>query len=344
MPQDPSILLIPAGAQFLTTPDGTTAPDVAGAPVDLTGVPLTAAPDYATLTGSVATIGGFLSPFLNVETLIPEPEISLGSIPPGVAGKRLQLVGAQEGNVGEITGPGANPGEFILEGLANLTGMSDAIFIEIAGAANPTNNGVFLIASITSNTIAVIINAAAVAEAGLSWRRLDLNGEPLPVTTNTGNAGIFDIYSVSAFGASVVNLDGMGADQWSGDILWNVLPALTDFAPGDPITFIAEQQAIPLNINTPTSGPARFANYTATQQPVGGPPLNPTPVNAGGGNQSAGVSGPSGVGAVVSNDAQNPQRFELSAAIPNNSLGMSQTMQSAPTPTNLGRMVVVRSP
>jgi hypothetical protein len=64
--------------------------------------------------------------------------------------------------------------------------------------------------------------------------------------------------------------------------------------------------------------------------------VNPVPQNAGGGNQAAGPSAPSGVGTVGDNNPQNPVRQILSAAIPDNSAGQSQVMQSGPTARNLG--------
>lgn len=265
MSQDPNILVTVTGPQFLTAPDGTTAPDVAGDPVDLTGVPLTVAPSYAEFTGDVATIDGAAFGLLGVGNLLP------GNLTPNLAGKRLSLVGAQEGNAAGVTH--AFPA--IVAGVVNMTDADVGRFFVVKGAVNPGNNGVFPITQVVSATVIIIDNPAAVVEAPLTWRRSDFfNGFPSPVDTNTGNAGIFDIgvapippVPVTPTTIAVVDAAGMFPDAWSGEILWQVLPALTDFPAGDPLTYIAEQPAIPLNIVT-DSGPQRFGDYDPTLPPL----------------------------------------------------------------------------
>jgi hypothetical protein len=95
MPQDPSVLTIPGGAQFLTAPDGTMAPTetnifVLGHLVDLTGKPIKAAPNRTGSNAAIAAIGPTVLPppvgalalnqiyvtgLYNLDTLLPGPNI-----------------------------------------------------------------------------------------------------------------------------------------------------------------------------------------------------------------------------------------------------------------------------
>jgi len=336
MAQDPSILVQPTGTPFLTAPDGTTAPDVAGDPVDLTGVPLTVAPSYAGDTGRAAVIDAFGFGILFVKNLLP------GNLGPELVGKRLELIGAQEGDSATITVALS----IFVTGLANMTNDDVGRFLVVKGAVNPGNNGVFLITEVANDTSITILNPAAVAETPISWRRSDFfTGIPSRVAVNTGNAGIFDIGAVpDPVSLDVFDADGMAADQWSGEIVWHVLPALADFPAGDPLTIIAEE-GLPLNVISTTPGPATFGDYDPILPPeIGQETVNPAPVNAGGGNEDPGPLQASGVGTPVVNDEQNPPRFQLSAEIPNNPEGIAQVMQSPPKTTNYGVFIAVKSP
>jgi hypothetical protein len=91
-PLDPTFQ--PSGPPFLTAPDGTTAPDQGGTEVDVTGVPLTVAPQSnAVQTGAHATILAFGAGVLTVG--------GLTSISPASVGRLLTLAAAANaGNVG----------------------------------------------------------------------------------------------------------------------------------------------------------------------------------------------------------------------------------------------------
>lgn len=159
------------------------------------------------------------------------------------------------------------------------------------------------------------------------------------------NNGTYEILSVASDTILVSEahpLAGTGPDSNNYSIAWFVTPAPNQFNPGDPLSYIARQNT-PLNIMSPTSGPATFGAYDPILGTVDGQDsVNPAPQNAGGGNQSSTVE-KTGFGTPTTNDEQNPTRLELSALIPNNPEGLAQTMQSAPKPTNLGKFIAVKA-
>jgi hypothetical protein len=336
MTQNPDILVIPGGAQFLTAPDGTTSPDVAGLPVDLTGVPLTAARSYVDFHGAAAQPFFFAAGVLSLANLLP------GNLTPDMVGKRMSLVGAQEGFAATVSPLGP---DFLVTGLVNIVPSDAGRFLVIKGSA--FNDGVFQIKLVVSPTSVVIASAFGAFEVGVSWRRSSFpSGAPTPVDVNTGNAGIFDITAAGVSLASLSNPAGHVPDQWQFEIEWQVLPALADFPAGDPITNVAERQYIPLNVVTPAPGPARFGDYDPRLPPLvtnqKGDVFSKAQV-AGAGDPT--VVGTGGVGSRVDfTDPQQPVRFTPSAAIPNMPDGQAQVMTDGPAVTQLGRFVAVPDP
>lgn len=69
MPQDPSILTIPDGPPFFTAPDGTKAP-LFGGEADLTGLPITAAPNRTGNKGLITDVGPSVLPPLLADEII----------------------------------------------------------------------------------------------------------------------------------------------------------------------------------------------------------------------------------------------------------------------------------
>jgi hypothetical protein len=340
MPQNPDILVQITGPQFLTAPDGTTAPDVAGTPVDLTGVPLTVAPSFALQTGDAASILVSVPGSMTVSGLS-------GNMVPSDAGRRMRIEGAMEGDaaaVFAVTFPSA-----LVAGLMDITTADIGRKLVILNAANPGNNGTFVISAILSPTALFITNPAAVPLDGpIDWKIIPRSTADPGRDTNTGNDGIFTITSVLD-PATVILANPLALaapDAFSGSIQWQELPALTDFPPGDPLTNVALRQYIPLNINAPTPGPATFGDYVAELEPVvlnDSAGLFSAPQDAGASDPE--VPGTGGAGTLV--DFTNPQapvRFELNAEIPNMPDGQSQVMQGGPQVTQLGGFVAISDP
>jgi len=252
MTQNPNILVTPMGPQYLTAPDGTTAPNVAGAPVDLTGVPLTVASSFAAQKGLNATIAAFALPTLTVTGLS-------GNMSPADVGRRLVLFGAQEGNTAG-TGVFVSPLLFV----TGLTGMSAADVgkkLVLANMTSPANNGSFVISSVIDATVVRIINVFGVAgDANTGqWKRSPVGLQ--------GNNGTFPITSIlDAVTAKVTNAAGMFPDAFSGFILWQEIPGLTDFPPGDPLSVIAARD-LDLNVNA-LQGAQRFGDFNPILPPL----------------------------------------------------------------------------
>lgn len=324
MTQNPNIIVTPMGPQYLTAPDGTTAPDVAGTPVDLTGVPLTVAPSFAAQKGLNATITAFAAGTLTVSGLS-------GNMSPADVGRRLVLLGAQEGNTA-----GTGVATFV----TGLTGMSAADVgkrLVLANMVSPANNGSFVISQVIDPTVVRIINPAFVAgDANTGqWKR-----SPVGIQ---GNNGRFSITAfVDAVTVKVANAAGMFPDAFSGNILWQEIPGLTDFPPGDPLSVIAARD-LELNVNA-LQGPPGFGDFDPILPPeIGAGSVNPVPMNTGAGDPS--VSPPPGsLGPVSTNDPQAPVRTVLSATIPNMPDGQAQVMTDGPAVVQLGVVQVVQDP
>lgn len=345
MPQNPDIIVQITGPQFLTAPDGTTAPDVAGTPVDLTGVPLTVAPSFALQTGDSATIIASVPGAMTVSGLS-------GNMVASDAGRRMRIEGAMEGNAASVSL--VVPPNAIIDGLMNLTVDDVGRKIVIDNAANAANNGTFPITVVNAMLgIANIINPLAVPgdlglPPGIQWKIIPSNAEDAGRQTDTGNDGTYTITTVvDPITVILANPNALATpDPFSGSIHWQELPALTDFPPGDPLTNVALRQYIPLNINAPAPGPATFGDYVAELDPVvlnDSDGLFSAPQDAGADDPA--VPGTGGVGTLV--DFTNPQapvRFELNSEIPNMPDGQSQVMQGGPQVTQLGGFVAISDP
>ena len=336
---NPGILVAPSGPQFLTTPDGQTAPDVAGNPVDLTGVPLTVAPSYAFDVGTGASISAStVGVDMTVTNLTP------GNLTADLVGKRMRIEGAMEGDVGQVafvTSPVALVGGLVgissadlgrsfqvagsVEGslavattpgpvvtITGLTGMSLSDVgksITFTGV-NPLNNGTFVIAAFISPASVDVTNPVGVIDPGfMDWYvtpgnngEFDIVGandgiptfafienpsaRPGPATlkwrivpqiatdtgrnVDAGNDGTYSILTVvDPITVVLTNPNALAIpDPFNLDIDWAVLPALTDFPPGDPLSYIARLQIPDLNVNQPAPGPATFGDYNPTLPPL----------------------------------------------------------------------------
>lgn len=258
MSNNPDIITFPGGAQFLTAPDGTTAPDVAGDPVDLTGVPLTVAPSFAFQKGDNAAITAFAAGVLTVSGL-------LGNMTQEDVGRDLMLTMAQQGTAAifNIAFPLVSFFDFSATFDESMVGKN----IEIKGSTPGSNNGLYLItevsgpATLTATRLGPVFADASV----LSWRIV--NDNALQGPNFGGNSGVFPIIAVlDPITVQVTNPNGLFPDAFSGGIVWNEVPSQTDFPPGDPLTYLAEL-ATPFNINTVSPGPGTFADYDPTVPP-----------------------------------------------------------------------------
>lgn len=255
MTQNPNILVTPMGPQYLTAPDGTTTPDVAGAPVDLTGVPLTVAPSYLAQRGLNATITAFSAGTLTVSGLS-------GNMGPADVGRRLELLGAQEGN---MAGTGVFVAPFFLpvSGLTGMRAVDVGKKLVLQGMTTPANNSLsgFEILSVVTDSVVIVKNMAGVTgDANIGkWKRIP--------TGNQGNNGKFPITAVvNGTTVKVTNAAGMSPDTFSGNILWQEIPGLADFPPGDPLSAIAARD-LELNVNA-LQGAQRFGDFVAEQPPL----------------------------------------------------------------------------
>lgn len=225
MPQDPSVLIIPGGAQFLTAPDGTlvpTQPNIfngqPGVLKDVTGIPLTAAPNRSGVNAVIAAV-------------FPTP--------PAVGPNQVLVTGLYNINADDAVAPNA---------VLILTNTQKTIF-----PPSQPNTGIYLIDSVIDAST-VIATKAFVPPLPPP---LDIGPTLTPPTT------VIDIAN--------------------GNINWAVVKQ-DQFAQGDPLTYLAQLAGafglVPVggdgggstpswfNIATPASGPAKFANYDPTVQPV----------------------------------------------------------------------------
>lgn len=225
------------GPQYLTAPDGTKVPDQGGTLRDVTGIPLTAAPES-------------------------------NGIQSGDNGHILAQVGT-------LTTVG---------GLTNMTASSVGRDLLINGNL-AVNRGIFPIAVVVNSTTVKVTNAAGVfpdthagttasitaassgnvAVSGVTVSPADIGGEmTLSGCATTENNGTFPILTEALGTLAIIgNPAGVAPDANNGAIVWSVVERpffwqefarLSDFAPGDPLTYVAEQ-IIPLNVVNPTLGP-----------------------------------------------------------------------------------------
>lgn len=228
------------GKPFLTVSDGTTAPDNAGDAVDLTGVPITVAPQTnAVQSGVSATISAFGASLLTVD--------GLHDMAPESVGRLLTLF---------ATAPG-NRGTFPIAAVLSKTSVQ----VTDAGGQFPDVN---------SGTTATISAFATnfVTLTGLSDILPEYLGRELTVSgcATVGNNGTFEIIAVLSDTSLVVfNTAGAFPDANSGAITWVTdsvpfrwVEALDPnaFPPGDPLSYLVEQ-ATPFINDQKTFGPAR---------------------------------------------------------------------------------------
>lgn len=245
MPQDPSVLIIPGGAQFLTVPDALpgnstfsrapTQESIFGQPVevDFTGKPILAAPNRAGNAVTFAAIGVFAFPS-PVPGIARNPAPPYDLMPSSLAALALNQV--------------------LLTGLYNVS--QDDVF-------NP--------------------NPAATENSTLILNGTQLNQfAPLPNVPNSGFYKIIlfidknTIIAEKVFpippNAIAIQPPPAPPDLANGKVGWSIFRdninfESVQFAEGDPLTYFAKLAA-PFNIVSPASGPARFANYDPTVQPV----------------------------------------------------------------------------
>lgn len=233
---DPTFQLM--GPQYLTAPDGTMVPDQGGIPRDVTGLPLTVAPESnATQTGDNGHILAQTGPLTTVG---------------GLTNMTASSVGRQLFISGNLA---VNQGFFPIAAVLNTTTVQ---VTNPAGVFPDTHNG----------TTAVIdaVTDGDVAVSGVAVGPEDVGGQmTLSGCATPANNGTFPILSQGLGIVAVLqNPAGVFPDANSGAITWEVverpffwieIERLTDFAPGDPLSYCAEQ-VIPLNVVNPTPGGA----------------------------------------------------------------------------------------
>jgi len=282
------------GAPFLTGPDGVTAPDQGGNEIDLTGVPLTVAPaSNALQAGDSATITAFAGVLLTVA--------GLTGMAAGSVGRSLTLNGSNPGN----------RGTFPIAAFVSPTSVK----VTDAGGVFPDQN-----TGIAATISAFLLNVVTVT--GLTGIQATDVGRSLSLlgSANPGNDGTFTILAVvDATSVKISNPAGVFPDANSGAIGWNedIIPLAwseaidpTAFAPGDPLTFLADQLT-PFNYMEQTFGPATGGGAVIlppnddVDPPVGVPTGQNTPTVP-----ANGTTGP-----VIFTDPQQPVRLQPTAEL-----------------------------
>jgi hypothetical protein len=324
-PLDPTFQL--TGPPFLTAPDGTTVADQGGTEVDLTGVPLTVAPQSnAVQAGTSATIAAFVAGVLTVT--------GLTNMAPGSVGRILLLDGTNPGN----------------RGFFPITAVLSSIAVQVAdagGVAPDTNSGAAATISAFAGTTVTLTGLTGMRLADVG-RDITLSGCGTPANNGT--------FPISAFidptSVQITNAAGVFPDANSGAISWteDVIPVSwieaidpAAFPPGDPLSTLVDE-IVPLNYMQATFGPPRGGGSAIlpvnaeVDAPVGQPTGENDPVLP-----TAGTRGPFSYV-----DPQQPVRLqptaELTVNLDPNSLAFGQAPVMTDGPAVRPPEVLIRVP
>lgn len=167
-------------------------------------------------------------------TLVPtvgNPLLGTPGVPADVTGKPLTVAPNRGGTNAVIDSAGApGPNDVQVSGLYNVLGSDVGSVLVLA------NTQVIVPGQLPPNTGFFVITA------------------------------VVDSHTVQATKVLPVPPSPMFPDLASGQITWLVF-SQNEFPAGDPLAYCAEL-ALPLSVVTPAPGPARFANYDPTLQPV----------------------------------------------------------------------------
>jgi hypothetical protein len=321
-PLDPTFQF--TGAPFLTAPDGTTAPDIDGDEVDLTGIPLAVAPQSNALqAGTDAVIASFAAGELTIS--------NLHDMGPGSVGRLLSL------DATNVLNRGAFPISAVLSSIA--VKVTDP-----AGVFPDTNSGA------TANI--TVFAGGQITLTGLNGMRAQDVGRDITISgaATVANNGTFPISSfIDATSVKVTNAAGVAPDANNGAISWTTdqIPVAwseaingSDFVPGDPLSFLVDQQT-PFNEMQSTFGPATGGGSAILPTNQNVPPDNSQSAVTGKGTPPIAATAPT-TGPVTVNDPQNPVRTSPSSAFLTNmdvnslAYGLNSPMPDGPavrTPT-----------